>query len=237
MSPLMTYLTGFGLASGAGAKACIPVLALGAFHYTPYFELSDRWVWIASPPVMVVLAVMVIAEIVVDSDPDLGRFSDTVSYLPKLAAGFIAFAAATGNVDSSLLELSASGLLGAGTAGAVHWLRNLIRRPFRDIAEDVHEGVGKLASLGEAGVSTAAAGSAIVAPPLALVMMSGVLVGTACIGAVVQRRRVACVHPDCAQPIRPGALVCRHCGRDQRPAPAEPAHALDPAPGPPQPAG
>jgi len=233
MSPLMSYLTGFGLASGAGAKACIPVLALGAFHYTPYFELSDRWVWIASPPVMVVLAVLVIAEVVVDADPDLGRFSDTVSYLPKIAAGFIAFAAATGNVDSSLLELSASGIFGAGTAGAVHWLRNLIRRPFRDFAEDAHEGMGKLASLGEAGVSTAAAGSAIVAPPLALVMISGALVASACIGAVVQRRRVACVHPGCGQPIRPGALVCRHCGRDQRAVPAEEGTPLEPAGQPP----
>ena len=57
MPSLMSYLTGFGLASGVGAKAAIPVLMLGGLHYTEWFELSERFAWIASPPVMIVLAV------------------------------------------------------------------------------------------------------------------------------------------------------------------------------------
>ncbi len=89
----MTYMAAFGLASGAGAKAFIPVLALGAAHYTPYFELSERFQWICNPAVMVILAVMVVLEIVVDAHPELGRWTDTVAYLPKMVAGFIAFAA------------------------------------------------------------------------------------------------------------------------------------------------
>jgi len=148
MPSLMSLLTGFGLASGAGAKAFIPVLLLGGFHYTPYFELSERWLWIASPPVMVVLGVMVLVELWVDAHPDMGRWSDLAGYLPKLVAGFIAFSAATGSIDESLLQLGASGLFGAVTAGSVHWLRNQIRRPIRDYFEDIHEGVGKVASLG-----------------------------------------------------------------------------------------
>jgi len=215
MSELMTYLTGFSLAAGAGAKACIPVLALGAFHYTPYFELSERFAWIASPPVMAVLTILVIAELVVDASPELGRYSDTVAYLPKLAAGFIAFAAATGSVDSSLTELAASGLLGGGTAAGMHWLRNRVRRPFRDYTEDLHEGAGKLASLGEAGVASAMAGTGLLVPPVALVLLM-LLTGTAlAVALALDRRRVACIHPDCGQPIRPGALVCRHCLREQ----------------------
>ncbi len=63
MESLMTYMAAFGLASGAGAKAVIPVLALGAFSYTPYFELSQRFAWIADPAVMIVLGVLVFVEI------------------------------------------------------------------------------------------------------------------------------------------------------------------------------
>lgn len=213
METLTTYMTAFGLASGAGAKAFIPILALGGFHYTPYFELSDRFLWIASPAVLVLLGVLVVLEIVVDSHPDLGRWTDTVSYLPKMAAGFIGFAAVVGTVDDDLVSLAGSGILGAGTAGGVHWLRNSIRRPFRDIAEDVHEGTGKVASIAEAGVSASLSGSAVLVPPLSL-LLAGVLgVSAVAVHRTIDRRRIAC--SSCGEPIRPGALVCPHCGADQ----------------------
>ena len=90
MESLMTYMAAFGIAAGAGAKAFIPILALGVFSYTQYFALADRFAWIADPLVMVALAVLVVVEIVVDAHPDLGRFSDVVAYLPKVVAGFLA---------------------------------------------------------------------------------------------------------------------------------------------------
>jgi hypothetical protein len=213
MTTLMTYLSAFGLASGAGAKACIPILALGAFHHTSYFELSERFLWIADPAVMVVLGVLVVLEIVVDAHPDLGAWSDVVSYLPKLVAGFIGFAAVVGTVDSNLTALAASGLLGAGTAAGIHWTRNRIRLPFRETAEDLHEGLGKVASLSEAGVSATLSGTAVVAPPLSAVMAVGLGAGALVAARTVGGRRVPCAH--CGEPIRPGALVCVHCGQDQ----------------------
>jgi hypothetical protein len=213
MESLMTYMAAFGISAGAGAKAFIPILALGAFSYTSYFELSQRFLWIADPVVMAVLAVLVIAEIAVDAHPELGRFSDVVAYLPKVAAGFLAFAAVTGRLDSDLVQLGTSGVLGGGTAAAVHWLRNQVRKPFRDLAEDAHEGAGKLASVGEAGASATLAGTAIVAPPLSALAMVG-FVTVAVVGArAADHRRVPCSH--CGEPIRPGALVCRHCRLEQ----------------------
>lgn len=213
MTTLMTYLSAFGLASGAGAKATIPVLALGAFHHTPYFELSDRFLWIADPVVMVVLGVLVIVEIVVDAHPDLGAWSDIASYLPKMVAGFIGVAAVVGTVDSHLIALAGSGILGAGTAAGIHWTRNQIRLPFRDTAEDLHEGVGKVASLGEAGVSAALSGSAVLAPPVSAAMAVGLGACALVAARAVGRRRLSCAH--CGEPIRPRALVCFHCGREQ----------------------
>lgn len=213
METLMTYMAAFGLATGAGAKAFIPILALGAFHYTPYFELADRFAWIADPLVMGILAVLVVIEIVVDSHPDLGRFSDVAAYLPKIVAGFIGFAAVTGSLDPDVAALGASGILGGATAAGVHWLRNKVRQPFRDFAEDAHESAGKAAALAEAGASASLAGSAVVAPPVAMVLALAVVGGSAAVAYRTASRRVSCVH--CGEPIRPGALVCIHCKREQ----------------------
>jgi hypothetical protein len=212
MESLMTYMAAFGLAAGAGAKAFIPILALGAFSYTPYFELSQRYNWIADPVVMIVLGVLVIVEIAVDAHPDLGRFSDVASYLPKVVAGFLGFAAVTGALDDSLVQLGASGVLGGGTAAGVHWLRNQVRRPFRDLAEDAHETAGKFASVGEAGASVALSGTALVAPPLSALVLIGFVAVSVVTMRAVDGRRVQCDR--CGGDIRPGALVCPHCRAD-----------------------
>ncbi len=212
MESLMTYMAAFGLAAGAGAKAVIPVLALGAFSYTPYFELSQRFAWIADPAVMIVLGVLVFVEIVIDAHPDLGRFSDVAAYLPKVVAGFLGFAAVTGTLDDSLVQLGASGILGGGTAAGVHWLRNQVRRPFRDLAEDTHESAGKLASVGEAGASAALSGTALVAPPLSALVLAGFVAVSVVTMRTFEGRRVPC--GQCGGPIRSGALVCPHCRAD-----------------------
>jgi len=209
MESLMTYMAAFGLAAGAGAKAFIPVLALGVFSYTPYFELSQRFAWIADPVVVTVLGVLVIVEIAVDAHPDLGRYSDVAAYLPKVAAGFLGFAAVTGTLDDSLVQLGASGILGGGTAAGVHWLRNQVRRPFRDLAEDAHETAGKLASVGEAGASATLASTALVAPPLSALALVGFVAVSVVTLRAVDGRRVPC--GKCGADIRPGALVCPHC--------------------------
>lgn len=212
MGELMGWMTGFGLAAGAGGKAFIPLLALGAFHYTPYFELSDRFAWIASPAVMVVLGVLVLVEILVDSIPELGQYSDTIAYFPKIVAGFLAFAAATGTVDGDLGKLAVSGTLGGGSAAAVHWLRNKIRSPFRDVAETAHSGFGKIASLGEAGASTAFSAGAILVPPLTLVAVGLVGLGAFGFSRVFRPRRKEC--PNCGAPIFPEAIVCPSCRKE-----------------------
>lgn len=209
----MTYLAGFGLASSAGAKAFVPVLLLGGLHYTRYFELSESFRWISNPAVMIVLAVLVILEIVVDAHPDLGQYADAVAYLPKFVAGFIGFAAAVGTLDQDLTALAASGLLGGGTAVGVNWLRNKIRRPFRDTAEHVHEGVGKVASLAEAGASATLAGTAVAAPPIALLMVGGFALASLSLSRSFENRRKVCIH--CGEPIRHRAVVCYHCGEEQ----------------------
>ncbi len=212
MGSLMSIMSGFGLAGGAGAKAFIPLLLIGGFHYTPYFELGGQFAWIASPQVMVVLGVLVVLEILVDSVPELGEYSDVVSYLPKIVAGFIAFAAATGSIDENIGQLGISGALGGGTAAGVHWVRNQIRRPFREVAETVHGGAARFASVGEAGISTMVASSAIVAPPVAIVALGAFALAGFGVSKKLKGRTAVC--PSCGGRMYPDALACPSCGSE-----------------------
>jgi len=210
MGSLMSIMSAFGLAGGAGAKAFIPLLLLGGFHYTPYFELGGRFAWIASPQVMVVLGVLVILEILVDSVPELGEYADVVAYLPKIIAGCIAFAAATGSIDENLGQLGISGALGGGTAAGVHWVRNQIRRPFREVAETLHGGAARFASVGEAGVSTVVASSAIVAPPVAIFALGAFALAGLGVSRKLSGRNAVC--PSCGGRMYRDALACPSCG-------------------------
>ena len=90
-------------------------MGLGLFHYTEYFELSDPYLWIASPPVLAVVGVLALVEILADLSPDLSELADLAGYLPSAIAGFIALSAVTGVVDDSLLRLAVSGVLGGVT--------------------------------------------------------------------------------------------------------------------------
>ena len=47
---LSGYMIASGLAAGAGSRAWIVLLALGGFHYTPYFKMIEAHAWVASAP-------------------------------------------------------------------------------------------------------------------------------------------------------------------------------------------
>jgi ribosomal protein L40E len=215
MDSLLILCVAFGLASGAGGRACLAVLALGAFHHTAQFELAPSFAWIATPQVMAVLAVLGIVEILADAHPDVSELTELAAYLPKVVAGFLAFAATTGDVDSSLLQLGGSGLLGAMTAGTTHFLRNKVRASVRELAEATDEAVHKAASYAETGLFGALIGTTLAMPVLVPIL----LLALAGLGTFVHRklknRRVDCLHPDCEARLPVGATVCATCKRDQ----------------------
>lgn len=212
MSDVMSILTAFGLAGGAGAKAAVPLLALGLFHHSPWFELGEPFLWLASPPVLVVLGVLVLVEVLADAHPDIGPLSDLASYLPKAVAGFLAAAAVMGNLDENLTQLYLSGALGAVTASGTHWLRNRIRRPIRQLAEDIHPIVGKSFSWGETGASAMICAVAVLAPVLGVVVLAAALGGGWGVKRVVSGTPPTC--PRCGGTVPRGAVACGHCQAD-----------------------
>jgi hypothetical protein len=174
---LLSYMTGFGLATGAGGRAALVLFALGVFNRTEYFSLSEEFLWIGSLPVMAVLGVLSLVEILADLHPDISELQDVAGYAPSVVAGFIAMAASTGDVDSSVLQLAASGILGGGTAVATRYCRNQVSSLFRDVSDGTTEGVHKVRSIGETGAVLGIAGSAFLLPAL-VVLFLVVLVGT-----------------------------------------------------------
>ena len=139
---LMNLMTGFGLSTAAGGRASLIALLLGCFHYTEYFELGPSYVWLASPPVMCVLGVVAAAEMYIDSHPDLKDFAHYPSYLSSFIVGFIALSASTGEVDSNLLMLVGSGVLGGVTSSTMRFARNTVTEYLDHASEAVGSVLG-----------------------------------------------------------------------------------------------
>ena len=172
---------------GAGGRAALVVLGLGLFHYTEYFQLSDPYLWIASPPVLAVVGVLALVEILADMSPDFSELSDLAGYLPAAVAGFIALSAVTGGVDGSLLRLSLSGVLGGVTGVGIHWVRNKVSGAFRDASDVTVDGVHKTRSVGETALTAGVVGTSFVWPFLAM----GILVAAVVFGLWASKKVMA----------------------------------------------
>ena len=169
---ILSYMMAFGLAAGAGSRACMVLFALGAFHYTPYFELSESYAWVASIPVMFVIGFLTLLDILADLNPNISELNDVAQYLPGLVAGFLCFAAMTGSVDSNLLHLVISGVLGGGVATGARFVRNGLSEVSREISEELGLDTPHLLRSGAESMGTALIiPAAIIAPVVGVVLV------------------------------------------------------------------
>lgn len=120
-------LTALGLSSSAGLRAYLPLLVLGiASHITapsgqPYLQLQPDLQALGSPPVLVLLGVLVLVEFAVDKVPALDHASDLVHTILRPAAGALVFAGVQNPVsDHSQL---AAAIVGGALALGVHGLK------------------------------------------------------------------------------------------------------------------
>jgi hypothetical protein len=77
----------------------------------------------------------------------------------------------------------------------------------------VHEHVGKGVTLGEVGATGAVSSVAILSPVFVGIVLLGLLIAGILIYRHLSAKRVDCKH--CGMPIRPKALVCPHCRKEQ----------------------
>jgi hypothetical protein len=219
-SELMQVLTGTGLAGAAGHRAFIPPLALGLMHRfaaagveagaEPWFRLSQKFEWLADTKVMAILAVLALVEYLAEKNPDAPELVTLALKLPKAVSGFLVAAAGVGQVDESLVALTASGVLGTATSLGVDTLRagvkHAIQQPLSDATHGHSDRVMSSAETAWSGFMTYLAWVIPLLAILALGVLAAVWFGRK---KVADAGRVAC--GKCGYKRHPDAKVCPEC--------------------------
>lgn len=101
---MLALATALGLSAAAGLNAYIPMLAVGMLdRYTDVVRLPAEFGWLADGRVIVIVAVLLAAEVVLDKVPLVDSVNDAIQTFVRPAAGGAVFAAtdAAGRVDAT----------------------------------------------------------------------------------------------------------------------------------------
>jgi len=115
---ISALLAGISLSAASGLRVFLPLLGVGLASYFGIIELGERFAWMASEPVLVVVAVAALLEASAYYIPIVDNLLDTLATPAAMAGGTVI-------VSSLMPELSAPAhwatalLLGGGTAGVV----------------------------------------------------------------------------------------------------------------------
>ena len=123
---MLATLTGLGLSAAAGLNAYIPLLLVGLLaRYTEVLALPSQFGWLENGWVLVGVAVLLLAEEVLDKVAVVDHVNDAIQTFVRPAVGGVIFSAtaAAGQADTSpwMREHPWAGwLLGIVVAGLVH---------------------------------------------------------------------------------------------------------------------
>ncbi|GGT29688.1 DUF4126 domain-containing protein [Nonomuraea spiralis] len=130
---MFAALTGLGLSTAAGLNAYIPLLVVGVLaNFTDRVKLPDGYSWLSNWGVLAIIAVLLLAEIVLDKVPAVDSVNDAVQTVVRPASGGVVFSAtnAAAEIDHSTWMTAnpwAGWLLGIAMALAVHTLKATAR--------------------------------------------------------------------------------------------------------------
>ncbi|MFF4189514.1 DUF4126 domain-containing protein [Nonomuraea sp. NPDC001831] len=130
---MFAALTGLGLSTAAGLNAYIPLLVVGVLaNLTDKVKLPDGYAWLSNWGVLAIIAVLLLAEMVLDKVPAVDTVNDAVQTVVRPAAGGVVFSAtnAAAELDHSTWMTEnpwAGWLLGIVMALAVHTLKATAR--------------------------------------------------------------------------------------------------------------
>jgi Domain of unknown function (DUF4126) len=187
---MIATLTGLGLSAAAGLNAYIPLLLVGSVaRWTDVVTLPPDFAWIQNEWVLAGVAVLLLAEVVLDKVAVVDHVNDMVQTFVRPAVGGVIFAATTAaqQVDASpwVREHPWVGwLAGIAVAGVVH----AGKASARPVVNATTFGVATpLVSAAEDGVSLTMSLLALFAPVLVLVGL--LLLGLALFLGVRRLRR------------------------------------------------
>ncbi|GII02532.1 DUF4126 domain-containing protein [Planobispora takensis] len=130
---MLAALTGLGLSTAAGLNAYIPLLVVGLLaNFTDQIRLPQEFAWLADGWVLAIVAVLLLAEIVLDKVPVVDSVNDMIQTVVRPASGGVVFSAteAAARLDGSTWMAErpwVSWVLGIGVALAVHVMKTTAR--------------------------------------------------------------------------------------------------------------
>ncbi|MFI7124355.1 DUF4126 domain-containing protein [Nonomuraea sp. NPDC050153] len=130
---MLAALTGLGLSTAAGLNAYIPLLVVGVLaNFTDAVKLPDGYSWLSNWGVLAVIAVLLVAEFVLDKVPAVDSVNDAIQTVVRPASGGVVFSAtqAASELDHSTWMTEhpwAGWLLGIVMALAVHAVKATAR--------------------------------------------------------------------------------------------------------------
>lgn len=168
---MVEILSAFGLSAATGLNAYLPLLIVGLLgRFTDLIVLKAPWNTLENTWVLIVVAVMLLIETVLDKIPAVDTINDVVQTLIRPAAGAILFASGSHVIsDMSPVLAMVCGLL---VAGSVHAAK-AASRPF--ITAGTAGAGNSVVSVAEDIVSGVSAFLAIVIPVLAAILIAALL--------------------------------------------------------------
>ena len=154
---MIEILSAFGLSAATGLNAYLPLLIVGLLgRFTDLIALKAPWNSLENTWVLVVVAVLLLIETVLDKIPAVDTINDVIQTLIRPAAGAILFAAGS-NVISEMSPLVAM-ICGLLVAGSVHAAKATARpvitastagmgNPAGSFLEDVVSGVSAFVAI------------------------------------------------------------------------------------------
>jgi uncharacterized membrane protein len=130
---MLAALTGLGLSTAAGLNAYIPLLVVGVLaNVSDTVRLPDAYSWLSNWGVLAVIAVLLVAEMVLDKVPAVDSVNDAIQTVVRPASGGVVFSAtsAAAEFENSTWMTEhpwAGWLLGIVMALAVHAVKSVAR--------------------------------------------------------------------------------------------------------------
>lgn len=171
---MFAALTGAGLSAAAGLNAYIPFLAVALLaRFTDVVALPSGFEWVGSTWAIVLSAILLVGEIIVDKIPALDSVNDALGTVVRPASGAVVFAAtaAAANLDNSawMIEHPWVGLIGGAIVAGVFHIGKAGARPVANTATAGF--AAPVMSTAEDVTAMALSALAFVAPVLVLVAL------------------------------------------------------------------
>jgi hypothetical protein len=116
---------GLGLSSAAGFNAYLPMLAVGLLaKYTKFIHLGPSFDLLTNPIVLLVLAILALADLIGDKIPAVDHFLHTVGLVVHPIIGAILAVSTTQGSHVNPILMAVCGLI---MAGGIHGIRTVVR--------------------------------------------------------------------------------------------------------------